>query len=71
MWVVGCVPVPKARPGSSLITRSASAGGSCQLGTIQNVGVTCTGSNCDCVRRTQSASGTSATASTAQPSKNA
>jgi hypothetical protein len=45
MRVVGWVPVPKAMPGSSRITRSAAAGGSCQLGTIQNSGVMGTGSN--------------------------
>ena len=32
--------------------------GSCQVGTIQKVGVTSTGLNWDCVRRTQSSSGT-------------
>ena len=69
MRVVGCVPVPKARPGSSRITRSARAGTSCQLGTIQKLGVICTGSNCDCVRRTQSCSGTGAMVCTALPAK--
>ena len=57
MRVVGCVPVPKARPGSSRMTWRAAAGTSCQVGTIQNVGVMGTGSNWLCVRRTQSASG--------------
>ena len=47
----------------------ACAGGSCQVGTIQNSGVISTGANCDWVRRTQSCSGTSATPSTRQPSK--
>jgi hypothetical protein len=36
----------------------ACGGGSCQVGTIQNSGVICTGANCDCVSRTQSCSGT-------------
>ena len=36
----------------------ACVGGSCQVGTIQNVGVISTGVNCDCVSRTQSWSGT-------------
>jgi hypothetical protein len=40
----------------------AAAGGSCQVGTIQNVGVISTGSNCDWVRRTQSCSATSCNA---------
>ena len=51
MRVVGWVPVPKARPGSSRITCLACAGGSCQVGTIQNSGVISTGVNCDCVNR--------------------
>ena len=38
MRVVGWVPVPKARPGSSRISVLAAAGGSCQLGTIQKLG---------------------------------
>src|SRR3954471_21617909 len=60
--VVGCVPVPNAMPGSSRISLRAAAGGSCHVGTIQNVGVISTGSNCDCVRRTQSCSATSSSA---------
>ena len=60
MAVVGWVPVPNASPGSRRITRFACAGGSCQVGTIQNAGVISTGSNCDCVSRTQSSSGTGA-----------
>jgi hypothetical protein len=50
----------EGQAGSSRITRVAAAGTSCQLGTIQNSGVMSTGSNCDCVRRTQSCSGTGA-----------
>src|ERR1700712_4702385 len=70
MRVVGCVPVPNAMPGSSRITRVAASGGWCQVGTIQNEGVISTGSNCDCVRRTQSCSATSCSAVTltAEPS---
>mgnify|MGYP000042869470 CR=1 FL=1 len=45
MRVVGCVPVPNAKPGSSRMTHFASDGGSCQLGTTQNVSVMGTGSN--------------------------
>ena len=56
--VVGCVPVPKARPGSSRITSRASAGTSDQVGTIQNAGVISHGPNCAWVRRTQSCSPT-------------
>ena len=69
MRVVGCVPVPKARPGSRRITSVAPAGTSCQVGTIQKLGVMGTGSNCDCVRRTQSCSGTGAIDATSQPSQ--
>src|SRR3990167_6004979 len=69
MRVVGWVPVPKASPGSSRITCCAAGGGSCQLGTIQKLGVISTGANCDCVSRTQSCSGTACTPSTSQPSK--
>ena len=58
MRVVGWVPVPKARPGSRRITCLACAGGSCQVGTIQNSGVISTGVNSDCVSLTQSCSGT-------------
>ena len=40
MRVVGCVPVPKARPGIEPDhLRAPAAGGSCQVGTIQNSGV--------------------------------
>jgi hypothetical protein len=69
MRVVGCVPVPNAKPGSRRITRCACAGGSCQVGTIQKSGVMSTGANCDCVSRTQSWSCSGASASTVQPSK--
>ncbi len=69
MRVVGCVPVPKARPGSRRKNRAAAAGGSCQVGTIQKLGVISTGSNCDCVRRTQSWSGTGLMPTTSLPSK--
>src|SRR2546429_2738270 len=51
-----------------MLTR-ASGGSSCQVGTIQNSGVMSTGANCDCVRRTQSCSGTCLTAMMLQPSK--
>ena len=69
MRVVGCVPVPKARPGSSRMCRTAAEGSSCQVGTIQKSGVISTGANCDCVRRTQSWSCTAVMPSTRQPSK--
>ncbi|MCY1166495.1 hypothetical protein D9M73_64310 [compost metagenome] len=69
MRVVGCVPVPKAKPGSSRISCFACAGGSCQVGTIQNSGVISTGENCDCVSRTQSCSGTAWMATSVQPAK--
>ena len=45
MRVVGWVPVPKASPGSSRMTRRAAGGTSCQLGTTQNSGVISTGAN--------------------------
>ena len=67
--MVGCVPVPNARPGSRRMTCCACCGGSCQVGTIQNSGVISTGANCDCVRRTQSWSGTASMPSTWQPVK--
>ena len=70
MRVVGCVPVPKARPGSRRILVRAWGGRSCQVGTIQKSGVISTGANCDCVRRTQSWSATGAIPSTSQPAKN-
>ncbi len=54
MRVVGCVPVPKAIPGSSRITWLASGGGSCQEGTIQKPGVISVGANCAWVSVTQS-----------------
>ena len=69
MRVVGWVPVPKARPGSRRIILRAWAGGSCQVGTIQNSGVISTGANCDCVKRTQSWSSSSAKPKTWHPSK--
>ena len=39
MRVVGCVPVPKARPGSSLTLTACGSGKERQLGTI-NLGLT-------------------------------
>ena len=70
MRVVGCVPVPNAMPGSRRMTCCACAGTSCQLGTIQKVGVISTGANCACVRRTQSCSGTVCTPTTLEAAKN-
>ena len=61
--------MPKARPGSSRITFSAWVGGSCQVGTIQKSDVISTGANCDCVRLTQSWSGTALTPNASQPAK--
>jgi len=70
MRVVGCVPVPNAKPGSRRITSLACAGGSCQVGTIQNSEVISTGANCDWVKRTQSwSSSTSMTQDTGNPQR--
>ena len=69
MRVVGWVPVPKAKPGSSRMICCACAGGSCQVGTIQKCSVIATGANCDWVSLTQSCSGTGACEMQAQPSK--
>ena len=52
--VVGWVPVPNAKPGSSRILMALASTTSCQVGTTHRRGVTCSGANCDCVRRTQS-----------------
>ena len=52
--VVGWLPVPKARPGSSRRLIASRSGASHQVGTIHSRAAIAIGSNCDCVRRTQS-----------------
>ena len=56
MRVVGWLPVPNAKPGSSLKLIAFGSAGSHQLGTIHKPGATQIGWNCCCVLRTQSSS---------------
>ena len=56
--VVGCEPVPKARPGSRRRLRASGSGGSDHDGTMQKCGAISIGPNCACVLRTQSWSAT-------------
>ena len=56
--VVGCEPVPNARPGSSARLIAPGSSGSHHVGTIQRPSAIRIGANCACVARTQSCSAT-------------